>query len=71
MELCRTVVRKSSIRVYTSGSQTGATWLTKGGIFNSWEEIYSREELVRKSCEWKNRKFLLFFNQHTKTAQRD
>jgi len=29
--------------VYTSGSQTGATWLPKGGICNSWEEISSRE----------------------------
>jgi len=39
---------------YNSGSQTGATWLTKGGIFNPWEEICSREALGRKSCEKKN-----------------
>jgi len=33
-----------------SGSQTEATWLTKGGIFNPREEICSRVELGRKSC---------------------
>ena len=38
----------------TSSSQTGATWLTKGGICNSWKEICSREELGMKSCRWKN-----------------
>jgi len=49
----------------------GATWLTKGGISNSWEEICSREELGRKSCRWKNLKFLsLVYSTHIKTAQR-
>ena len=33
--------------------ETDATWLTKGGIFNSWEEICCREELGRRSCGWK------------------
>ena len=50
-------------RLYHSGSQTGATWLTKGEIFNSWEEICSREELGRKSYGWKN---LSLFIQHMK-----
>jgi len=31
-------------------SQTGATWLPKGGIVNSWDQICSREKLGRKSC---------------------
>ena len=48
-----------------SGSQTGAAWPTKGGIF------YSREDLGRKRCGWKNLKFwLLMCSTHKKTAQR-
>jgi len=39
--------------IWRSGSQTGATWLFKGGIFNSWEEICSREELGKISSGWK------------------
>jgi len=49
LEICNgTFIR--FINIYPSGSQTGATWLTKGGIFNSWEDISSWEELGRKSC---------------------
>jgi len=46
-----------TFNIYTSGSQTGATWLTEGGIFNSWEEICSREKLGRKAVD---EKFLYF-----------
>jgi len=39
-----------------------ATWLLKGGILNTWEEICFREDLGRKSWGWKN--------THIKTAPR-
>jgi len=51
---------------YTSGSQMGDTWLTRGGIFNSWEEICSREDLWRKCCRWKNLKLCYLFIQRVK-----
>jgi len=48
----------------------GATWLTKEGIFNFWEEICSREELGSKSCGWKNLKCLLIIYSKHKNAQK-
>jgi len=42
----------------------GGTWLTNGGIFNSWEE------LGRKSYGWKNLNILLLiYSTHIKIAQ--
>jgi len=64
-----TQIRKS----YISGSQTDVTWLTNGGMFNSWEEICSREELGRKAVDEKTLSFYYLFigkHQHIKSAQR-
>jgi len=50
-----------------SGSQTGATWLTTGGIFNSWEEICSRS-WEGKAVDDETLSFYYFFIQHIKNC---
>jgi len=51
--------KASAFITWSSGTQTGATWLTKGRIFNSWEESCFTEKFGRNSCGWRNLRFLL------------
>ena len=55
------------VSLHASSSQTGATWLTKGGMFNIWEEICSIEDMWRKRCGKKHKfVFRLVYSTHKK-----
>ena len=68
--VCDIIYDVTRVSIQTSGSQMGATCLSKGGFFNSWEEICSRQEWGGEAVDEKNLNFHYLFIQHKNCTTR-